>query len=170
MKIILVMVQTIDGRIAKDVIHNSIDWNSKEDKQNFRELTMNSDYVVMGSTTYEAMGQRALPGRNLIIMTSDPTKYQQKDGVQFLSGTTEEVVEKLKSQKVEKLIIAGGAKVNAAFLKAGLIDEIYLTFEPIIFGKGMSFVEDDDLNLKCDLVEVVNLNENTILLHYKVRK
>lgn len=57
-----------------------------------------------------------------------------------------------------------------AFMKEGLINEIYLDVEPLIFGKGIKLFADSDFEYNLELLEVNKLNENTVQLHYKVIK
>ena len=60
----------------------------------------------------------------------------------------------MKKRGFKSAILGGGAKTNAHFLKAGLVDELLLTIEPKIFGNGISLCE--GLNLDKNLKDVVN--------------
>jgi len=168
MEVILLMVQSVDGKIAKNSKHNSISWSSKEDTKHFVKLTKEIGTIIMGSNTFESYGQKVLPGRRNIIMTSHPERYEKKEGVEFFSGTATKLVQDLAEEGVDRVILAGGTSINTAFLEARLINEIYLTIEPIIFGDGMALFnkEMDNINLK--LLSTSKLNQNTLLLHYKV--
>lgn len=168
MKVTLVMVQSLDGKIARNSHHNSISWTSKEDTKHFVEFTKKVGTIVMGSKTFESYGQKVLPGRRNIIMTSKPEKYESKEGVEFFSGSPEELINKLGNEGVEEIVVAGGTSINTAFLEAELIDEIYLTIEPVIFGEGMALFNKEVDYIGLELIEKLNLNPNTLLLHYKV--
>ena len=64
-------------------------------------------------------------------------------------------------------LLGGGAVINSLFLKYKLINEIILTIEPKIFGKGISlFSEENEINL--ELKEILKLNKNSILIKYRV--
>ena len=89
------------------------------------------------------------------------------EGVKWVSGEPEKVLAELEALGYQSALLGGGATLNSLFLKNKLIDEIILTIEPKIFGNGLSlFNEDLDANL--ELIAMEKLNENTIMLKYKV--
>ena len=70
-----------------------------------------------------------------------------------------------------KVLLAGGARVYSSFIKEGLVDEIYLTVEPVIFGQGKPLLADGDSDVNLKLVSSKKLNKNgTLLLKYIVKK
>jgi len=165
------MAITADGIIARHRMQNA-DWTSKADKKNFVAETKKHGVIIMGRTTYEAIG-RPLPGRLNIVLTLDPKKYKAKqvDGLlEFVSATPAQLIEQLKDRGYQSAMLGGGAKTNAIFLKAGLVDEIMLTIEPKIFGNGINFTESEDLDIELELLETKKLDDNVLQLHYKVKK
>jgi dihydrofolate reductase len=67
--------------------------------------------------------------------------------------------------------MAGGAVANALFLKAGLVNEIWLTVEPVIFGTGIDLFRGAEFDLHASLISVEQLNEGgTVHLKYRVNK
>jgi dihydrofolate reductase len=92
---------------------------------------------------------------------------KQIEGVKWVSGEPEEIVKELEKMGYESAILGGGAYVNGLFLKKKLIDEIYVTIEPKIFGEGLSlFSGDFDINL--ELAGTEKISDNSIVLKYKV--
>jgi dihydrofolate reductase len=55
------------------------------------------------------------------------------------------------------------------FMDAGVVDKLYLTVEPIIFGDGIHLFN-KALDKKLELQEIIKLNSQTILLDYNVVK
>jgi dihydrofolate reductase len=55
------------------------------------------------------------------------------------------------------------------FLAAGLVDEVYLTIEPVLFGQGIPFTR-EPLRVPLKLLDTTNLNASTVLLHYAIEK
>ena len=53
------------------------------------------------------------------------------------------------------------------FMEAGLIDTLYLTIEPVIFGSGIHLFN-KELDVKLQLQSMQKLNEQTVLLEYNV--
>lgn len=171
MKITIIMAQTLDGKIGKDSSHIA-DWTPTEDKKSFATETKKLGVIIMGSTTFDTI-KRPLPGRLNLILTSRPEaykEYEQPGLLEFFKGTPAEVVELLESRGHQTAALGGGAKTNAAFLKAGLVDEILLTIVPIIFGQGISISEGQEIDAKLELIEETKLTDNLIQLRYKVLK
>ena len=172
MKLILMMAMTLDGVIAKNKEQNA-DWTSKADKKIFIEETKKHGVIIMGDTTFEAMGRKALPGRLSLILSLSPEKYKdltRPGELEFMKATPEEVVKYLEKRGYQSAILGGGARTNSFFLKAGLVDEIYITVEPKIFGVGMNFTEGEDLNLDLELIEVCEIGNEAVQLRYKIKK
>lgn len=55
-------------------------------------------------------------------------------------------------------------------MKEGLIDEIFLDVEPVVFRKGIKLFADADFEAKLELLETRNFSNNEVQLHYKVLK
>lgn len=165
MKTILVMAATADGKIARNSSH-LVDWTGRRDKQLFVRLTREAGVMVMGSKTYQTIG-RPLPGRKNVVLTRDPAKFSNEPDLFFTDQRPERIIADLEGQGVESVALIGGAEVNSLFLRDRLIDEIYLTIVPKIFGTGLSmFSEAADFSLK--LLGSSELDEDSILIRYKM--
>lgn len=165
MKTILVMATTLDGKIGKDVDH-PVDWTPREDKSIFVKLTKNAGVVVMGSKTFDTIG-RALPGRKNIVMTRNRNRISDDDDLLFTDTPPSQILKKLSMQGFETVALIGGAQINSLFLKEKLINEIYITIVPRLFGDGLSlFNERNDVML--DLISIKKLKKGCLLLRYSV--
>lgn len=165
---------SLDGKITKwDEIQDVSTWASKEDQDFFHSQIAKHKVIVMGRKTYEAVKHRLKmkEGRRRIVMTSQPQEFEDneiKGQFEFTSETPEDIVARLKKEAVEELLVVGGGSVNTTFLKAGLVDELYLTIEPKIFGKGKMLVSEEKLDIKLKLLSVKQINkEGALLLHYQ---
>lgn len=162
---------TLDGIIAKDKNQNA-DWTSRADKKAFIAETKKHKAIIFGETTFKAIG-RPLPGRLNLVLTSNPEDYQGQEvpgSLEFAKGTPGEICELLQKKGFESAVLGGGAATNAAFLKAGVVDEILITVESRIFGRGLNFTEGEDLDLNLELAEVKELGDDAVQLRYKVKK
>jgi len=167
----MLMAITLDGKIAKTSDHFP-DWTGKADKKYFMNRTKEAGCLIMGNTTYKTIG-RPLPGRKNMILTRDKSQIQnpnfKKSELEFTDKAPAELLGQLGEEGFEEVMLCGGAQINTLFAKAGLIDEIILTISPLAFGEGMSlFNEVVDLNL--ELLELTTLDENLVLVRYKVLK
>jgi dihydrofolate reductase len=166
MKTVLIAAITADGFIGRDSGHLA-DWTGGADKKLFVEVTKAMGTMVMGSRTFATIG-RALPGRRTIVYTTHPDDITA-DGVETSSEAPAELVARLTREGADGLAICGGASIYGQFMAAGVVDELYLTVAPKLFGTGVPlFAEPLDATLT--LLDTRKLDDNTILLHYAVSK
>jgi dihydrofolate reductase len=167
MKTFLISALTADGFIARNSNHFP-DWTAPEDTKLFVDLTKEAGTIVMGSKTFlalQAQGRR-LPKRQIIVYTNHPEMISG-DRVETTNEDPAALVARLRTEGSAGLAICGGSAINTAFLKAGVVEDLYLSIEPLFFGTGIPlFSEQLDVRLK--LLKSVALNENTILLHYNI--
>ncbi len=164
MNVILIAAITADGFIGRSSGH-AADWTSKEDKQLFVKVTKEAGTIIMGSKTFETIG-RALPDRRMIVLTSRPDEYTADD-VEFTNEPPKILMTRLESEGIKSLVVCGGAQIYHAFMEANLVDELYLTVEPVLFGTGVTLFA-GELDSKLQLTETQKLNENVVLLRYKI--
>jgi dihydrofolate reductase len=174
MKVIMVMVATINGRTTKGDDPDIYTWTSPEDQKFFFGFIKQHGLTVMGSHTYEAIKQHIVlePGRRRIILTSHPDKYTSIPGqLEFTAESPTGLVNRLTSENCKTMVLVGGAQTNSRFLESNVVDEMYITVEPILFGHGALIAEQGEYNLDLKLKDIERLNENgTLLLHYEVVK
>jgi dihydrofolate reductase len=168
MHVFLIAAVTLDGYIAREVGQNSTTWTSPEDTQWFRQRTKEAGAVVMGSKTYDTVG-RPMPNRLNVVMTRKLEKYSETaDNIWFTNASPQEILLNLEEKGYTEVAICGGSSVYSLFMKHNLIQTLYVTIEPLVFGRGVPlFTETLDHQLR--LTEVRNLSEQTLLLEYKVK-
>lgn len=164
MKTFLIAALTADGFIAKDSSHLA-DWTSKEDKEFFTKLTKKAGVVIMGLNTYRTIG-KPLPGRLNVVYAP---LTERITGVQITQKEPAALLKRFESHGQKEVAIIGGASIYTQFLQAGLIDELYLTIEPLLFGQGMNLLA-QSLDVSLELNSVKKINKNTVILKYKVKK
>lgn len=167
MKTILIAAISADGKIAERVDQNSMDWTSKEDMKFFVEKTKEAGAVIMGRKTFETIGKPLKGRRTIVLSRSD---FDAPEGVEVMSDGAAQILVALEESGQESVVIAGGASVYTMFLKEGLVDELYLTVEPVIFGdKGIPLVRDVG-RINLELIEKSDMGDQAVLLHYRVQK
>ena len=163
MKVFLIAAVSADGFIAKDAGHSAF-WTSKEDKQRFVTLTKQAGVVVMGSQTYKTL-PRALKERTNIVYTRQADKTYE--GAEVTQDDPHTLLTKLEARGFKEVAICGGSQIYTMFLKAQAVQKIYLTVEPILFGKGIN-VFNEDCNTHLKLLSSEITPPGTILLEYLV--
>lgn len=167
MKTIFFCAQTLNAKIAHG--HDElVDWTSAEDKKFFNEETKKCGVVVMGNSTHKTIG-RVLPGRLNMVMTRSPDPAKQKPGeLEFTDAPPEALIRGLEARGFQNIAVIGGAQIFTQFLEAGLCDELAITIEPKIFGRGVSIFNDMLRDIALKLFEVRKLNEDAVLLRYNI--
>ncbi|MDO8429688.1 MAG: dihydrofolate reductase [Candidatus Daviesbacteria bacterium] len=174
MKITMVGVMSLDGKITKGISSDIYKWTSLEDQKHFFSQIKKNNLLVMGSQTYEAARDKIkLTKEKLrVILTRDPQKYTPEEIpniLEFSSDSPKVLVKKLEARGYKKMLLLGGGIINSLFLKSSLVNELQITIEPKIFGLGKNLVSDDKLDVDLKLLEIKKLNsKGTLLLVYKV--
>lgn len=175
MHIILAMVISVDGKSTKHDLPDQF-WASREDTKQLSKLISENNLILMGGKTYEIAKSRIKPseGKLRIIITRDPEKFSEnvvEGQLEFSSTPISELVSNLESQGFKQMLLLAGEHLNKEFFEANLIDEVYLTVEPKIFGSGNGISYEANLDIQLELIDMEKLNEQgTILLRYKVVK
>ena len=175
MKVILVAVSSLDGKITRGGDPNIYSWTSKEDTKLFFSSIKKHNLIVMGSKTYEAArGIIKLQKNKLrIVLTRNPKKYAaftMPQSLEFSSETPQELIYRLETKGYKKMLLVGGSEISTLFFKFSLVDEMHLTIEPYIFGIGKTIVN-EELYASLKLISFKKLNkQGTLRLKYKVQR
>jgi dihydrofolate reductase len=174
MKIILVFVSTLDGKVTKWGNPKVTDWSSQKDKEYFRKTWNDAELIVMGSNTFHA--ERLGPSHNhlLVIMTQNPSKYKQQEVLGELEFTNESpslLVARFETEGYKKILVVGGPHIATSFFREQLVDELWLMIEPKIFGMGGNLVIEEKLDIDLRLISCDRINEKgTLITKYAVNK
>lgn len=173
MKVILVLVSSVDGKITRDRDALVTAWTSPEDQDYFKSLIDKNNLIIMGRHTYAAVQPAAQKGKLRIVYTHQPQQYalsHVSGQLEFTNESPAVLLERLNKTGYKRALLVGGSETASHFLQAGLVDEIWLTLEPVIFGKGMAMVKQIALDVLLTLKTVKRLNDNgTLLLKYAVK-
>ncbi len=158
---ILLAAMTLDGRIALNSKHLT-DWTSPEDKQHMKKILDKCEAIIVGRKTYET-AKAALRKRNCLVLSA------KKKGAAYLNPAQTDLKKFILKNKYQNICVLGGTKTFNYALKNKMADEIYLTIEPLVFGRGLNLFE---LPLKkfpkYGLISHKKLNTGgTLLLHCK---
>lgn len=168
MHVTLCAALSADGFIAQHVSERAFDWTSREDRHFFIEKSREAGVIVMGLTTYQTFRiKRAPPGRRLIVLTKEPSAVHGAD-IETANASVPELVKRLESEGVERLILGGGTSVYTQFLEADMVDDIFLTVEPVFFGAGIPLLTGVSAARRLRFVDSQMLSNQTIVLHYKL--
>lgn len=158
---------SVDGRISltSKTLPN---WTSKEDWQFLQNSLARVDAVVVGRNTYRAAAAR-LRRRNTYVLSRRLTTMRRRGTVTFVNPNRIDLAELLRGYKT--VAILGGGMIYRTMLERNLLDEIFVTIEPLIFGRGKEMFIGGTRTVKLRLLSMRRLNRfGTLLLRYQVKR
>jgi dihydrofolate reductase len=158
----IITALTTDGFIARDTSHVAL-WTSKDDKRRFVELTKQAGVVVMGATTFKTLPRPLKDRLNIVYSTAGTF-----EGVENTKLDPISLIKSLEDRGFSRVAICGGASIYSMFLQAKVVKKLYLTVEPILFGKGISLFNNSLENINLALVSSTTTSGGTIFLEYDV--
>lgn len=175
MRLTLIAAQSLDGFITRHDTPGS-DFASAADRTWFRETLRAFDCCVMGGETYRTarnMIRAALmPERLRIVLTRSPEPFASDNipsRLEFSSAAPAQLATDLGARGCKNCALLGGSQIHSLFLAAGLVDEIWLTVEPLLFGGGTPLLA-QRTSTQLKLLALENLSPDTLLLKYRVVK
>lgn len=151
------------------------DFLSHKNWEKFCELVREFGNFIVGRKTYEAVKKwdggynfDDLLGVKKVIISQDNSFKLDKGYV--LASSPEDALAKLSQKGFGKTLVTGGANINSAFAKAGLLDEIILNVEPIFMGRGIPLFAPQDFEMKAKLISVDKSKEGILTLKYAMLK
>jgi dihydrofolate reductase len=174
MKTILIFVSTLDGKVTKwGEPHVSL-WSSHQDQDYYKMIWDESQLIVMGSNSFNAEKFKPSANHRIIVMTGHPDKYKSLEApgqIEFTNETPVELSSRFASKGQQQMLVIGGPHIATSFLKEQLIDELWLTFEPKIFGLGDNFATGAKLDINLRLIHHERVNDQgTLITKYAVLK
>lgn len=172
MRLILADVISVNGKITKGDDPDIHAWSSNEDWEHFVSLREQSDVVIIDQHTYETVHPDPEKGKLRIVIAPAPEHYKGAGipgQLEFTDLAVKELVTRLKQEGCQTVLVAGGAGLCSSFLEAHLVDELYITFEPVLFGTGEPMLGGAAFSLSLQLQSIKQLNvRGTLLAHYTV--
>ena len=159
---------TLDGKIAAND-HQFSDWTSKEDKKFMRALLDTCDVVIVGNSTYKT-AKKPLSKRNCIVLTRSVMATARKTpNLLYLNTKGANLKQTIQKAGYKKIAVLGGAQTYSYCLEHRMLDDLYLTIEPVVFGAGIPLFAGKYKLRKTKIVSVKNLNKTgTLLIHAKI--
>ncbi|MEK6902212.1 MAG: dihydrofolate reductase family protein [archaeon] len=179
---------SLDGFVASP--NGEMDWISlpQELFDWGTTLTEQADTALYGHTTYGMMqnywptaGSKPNASKHdkehsawynnvTKIVVSKTMKDEGLEKTIIIRDNLVQNIEKIKHQSGKNIQIYGSPSVIQELMKADLIDEFYLTINPILLGKGKPLFTDAQKKIKLKLLETKTFSQGVVLLHYGKEK
>lgn len=168
MKVIAIAVQSLDGFIARNH-HDLVNWSSDEDKKLFAQETKKSGVTIVGRQTFKLF-PHPLPDRLNIVLTSSPENFTSlPNSLEFTNQDPRNIIKLLEKRGFASAFVIGGQQVYTSFIQAKLIDEIWITIEPILIRQGLQLFTQKPNDIQFEPYANIRLNHHTIHLRYRIK-
>jgi len=180
-RLILQTSISIDGYVA--ALDRSHPWGEgREDDEAFKRWILDSVWAagahLMGRVTYEEMAafwptstsEYAAPMNEIPKVVFSKT-LQRTDWpeTRIASGDLAEEIGRLKREPGKDLIAYGGATLDQALSRLGLVDEYRLMIQPAALGAGLPLFKDLDAPLHLELIEATAYATGVAIHVYRPR-
>ncbi len=170
-KLIYSVATTLDGFIAQtdgSFNHFIMEGDHVTD---FQASLATFDTVLMGRKTYEvglSLGVTSPYPMMRQYVFSRTMEQSLDEQVTLISETPEDFVRGLKTGNGQDIWLCGGGHLAGVLLNEGLIDEVVLKVNPILFGSGIPLFGKEATPVNLGLVDSKVYNNGVILLSYQV--
>jgi dihydrofolate reductase len=168
MKTALLCAISMDG-FLNHISKSRVSFTSDTDRAWFRSKTKEVGVIIMGDTTYRYNFKQPMPGVLHYVLTHKPEDFEKHESVVFTDAEPAQILKDIEEKGHNEVIIGGGGMINSLFLRAGLLDEAYLTHTQYYFGEGVPLFAGAP-SAEFELLDSRPMGLNEILAHYKVKK
>jgi dihydrofolate reductase len=168
-KVILGLGVSLDGYIARP--DGSVDFLFMPKDYSMAPFFKTIDTAVMGRKTYEAglkMGGGSFGGYSMslyVLAGSQPPK--ERDGVIITNQTPAALIAEIRKRPGKNVWLVGGGELARDFLKADLVDELYLGVVPVLLGEGLPLFPSGFPQRDFALIENKTFSRGLISLKYE---
>ena len=169
-QVVLGLGISIDGYIAR--LDGSVDFLFMPKDYSMAPFFKRVDTAVMGRKTYEIA--KSMGGgvddkmQNYVMSRSLPPG--KREGVTFTAESPLDLVDRLRKLEGKDIWMMGGGELARDFLRADLIDELYLGIVPVLLGEGIPLFPSGFPQRDFTLLENKTYSQGLISLKYGRRR
>ncbi len=173
-KLILGLAVTLDGYIEGP--NGEYDWCFTDQDYGLNEFFTRVDAIFIGRKSYEMAQQYAdsnhgqmVPGMpSMIEYVFSTTLTSVKKGAILVSEDSLNEAKRIKAKPGKDIWLYGGASLTDAFMKEGLVDELWLSVHPILLGSGKLLFRGSDSRTKLTMLESKTYESGLVSLRYRI--
>ncbi|MDH6310325.1 dihydrofolate reductase [Dysgonomonas sp. PFB1-18] len=172
-KIKLYIASSIDGYIARP--DGDLDWLSNYPithtmNYGYDEFFESVDIVIMGGRTY-----RDILNMDVVYPYESKISYvitrnqinSTKENIHFVTNNIIEIISSLKEEQGRDIWLVGGGELISMFLNYDLIDEMIITYIPILLGDGIPLFPKSEKESKWHLLNRKSYNNGVLSIEYQ---
>jgi dihydrofolate reductase len=167
-KVVLGLGISLDGYIARR--DGSVDFLFMPKDYSMAEFFASVDTAFMGRKTYDMakkLGGGSFGPKTAAYVFSHTQPPGDRDGVTFTDRSPAAVVGQIRKRKGKDIWLMGGGELVRDFLKADLVDELYIGIVPVLLGEGIPLFPSGFPQREFALTENKTFSRGLIALKYK---
>lgn len=168
-KIVLGLGISIDGYIARS--NGAVDFLFMPKDYSMADFFASIDTAIMGRKTYDAslkMGGGGFEDSKIAsYVFSQTLPPGKRDSLTFVNQSPSAFTEQLRKHPGKDIWLMGGGELARDFLKADLVDELYLGVVPVLLGEGIPLFPSGFPQRDFSLVANQTYSKGLIALKYK---
>ena len=179
-KIIAVEWLSLDGYFSKE--NNETDWFvwDKDMETYYKEMFMNFDTILFGSTTYKIMADywpkslSADENSDIKDFMNNSRKIVFSKTLNNTEWNNSEVMKEISSEKItamkqaigKDILIFGSGSIVSHLTNLALIDEYKFLINPVFLGSGKKIFKSEEAKSKLKFLDSKKFDNGNIMLHY----
>jgi dihydrofolate reductase len=160
---------SLDGYIARP--NGAVDFLFMPKDYSMAGFFASIDTAIMGRKTYDvaqSMGGGSFGGSKMVsYVFSHTLPPGERDGLIFTNQSPATLISELRKRPGKHIWLMGGGELARDFLKADLVDELYLGVVPVLLGEGIPLFPSGFPQRDFSLVENQTYSKGLISLNYK---
>ena len=170
MKVSVVVVMSLNGKITRGSGGSVMSWASQADGAFFKQILAENSVHIMGNRTYQSAKLKPNSTKLRVLLTRQPDAHFDAaipGEIEYTAARPTAIINDLQNRGYDSALVLGGSEIYSLFIGSGLVTDLYITVEPVIFNSGVDLVSNLAANVSCTLVSSEILNEQgSLLLHY----
>ncbi|MDA1257876.1 MAG: dihydrofolate reductase family protein [Chloroflexi bacterium] len=169
---------SVDGFIARP--DGGLDWlehDSGNDDYGFHGFIASVDSMILGRATYEQVLGSGVEwpytGKHVIVpsttLSAGDVPEELRGEVEIASGEPSELLAILERQGFKHAYVDGGVTIQR-FLRAGMIDELTITYIPVLIGDGIPLFGALDGDIKVRHLSTNSFDSGIVQSLYQVAR
>jgi dihydrofolate reductase len=173
MQVIGIVAISLDGCITQ---HDGegVSFASDADQRYFRQALKSFDCSVFGSGTFRASRDAILRASSddhlRVVLTRQPDRYSEfarQGHLEFRDGDLGAILDELAARGKKRCAMLGGGRWYTECIRQGLMQQLWVTVEPLGFGSGKRLFE-GEVSFRFGVQSVEHLSPDTLLIKYEV--
>ena len=167
-KVVLGLGISLDGYIARR--NGAVDFLFMPKDYSMAEFFAGVDTALMGRKTYDIakkLGGGSFGPKMAAYVFSRKRPPGDRDGVTFTNRSPAVLVGQLRKRDGKDIWLMGGGELIRDFLKADLVDELYIGIVPVLLGEGIPLFPAGFPQREFALIENKSFSRGLIALKYK---